>query len=125
MSDKDILSLICGILKNGTNELIYKRKVESQMWKTIMVTRGETGKINWKIEFYICVCSVTQSCLTLCGSMDCSLPGFSVHGDSPDKNIGWIVMPSSRGSSQPRDQTQVLCTAGGFSTFRATGEAQE
>ena len=26
-----------------------------------------------------------------------SLPGFSVHGDSPDKNIGWVVMPSSRG----------------------------
>ena len=31
---------------------------------------------------------VTQSCLTLCNPMDYSLPGFSVHGDSPDKNIG-------------------------------------
>ena len=31
---------------------------------------------------------VAQSCLTLCDLMDCSLPGSSVHGDSPGKNIG-------------------------------------
>ena len=29
------------------------------------------------------LCLVTQSCLTLCGPMDYSLPGSSVHGDSP------------------------------------------
>ena len=29
---------------------------------------------------------VAQSCLTLCDPMDCSLPGSSVYGDSPDKN---------------------------------------
>ena len=29
-----------------------------------------------------------QSCLTLCDPMDCSLPGSSVHGDSPGKNTG-------------------------------------
>ena len=33
-------------------------------------------------------CLVAQSCLTLCDPMDCSLPGFSVHGDSPGKYIG-------------------------------------
>ena len=105
MSDKDILSLICGILKNGTNELIYKRKVESQMWKTIMVTRGETGKINWKIEFYICVCSVTQSCLTLCGSMDYSLPGSSVYGIFQARILEQVAISYSMGSSHPKDQT--------------------
>ena len=31
---------------------------------------------------------VTQSCPTLCNPMDCSLPGSSVHGDSPGKNTG-------------------------------------
>ena len=31
---------------------------------------------------------LTQLCLTLCDPMDCSLPGSSVHGDSPSKNIG-------------------------------------
>ena len=34
------------------------------------------------------VCLVTQSCLTVCNPMDCSPPGFSVHGDSPGKNAG-------------------------------------
>ena len=32
------------------------------------------------------LCLVAQSCLTLCNRIDCSLPGFSVHGDSPGKN---------------------------------------
>ena len=32
------------------------------------------------------VCLVTQLCPTLCNSIDCSLSGFSVHGDSPGKN---------------------------------------
>ena len=34
------------------------------------------------------LCLVTQSCPILCDRMDCSPPGFSVHGDSPGKNIG-------------------------------------
>ena len=32
------------------------------------------------------MCLVTQSCPTLCDPMDCSLPGSSVHADSPGKN---------------------------------------
>ena len=32
--------------------------------------------------------SESQSCLTFCNPMDCSLPGSSVHGDSPGKNTG-------------------------------------
>ena len=35
-----------------------------------------------------CVCSVVQSCLILCDRMDCSLPGWSVRGDSLGKNTG-------------------------------------
>ena len=31
------------------------------------------------IEYRVCCCSVTQSCLTLCHPMDCSLPALSVH----------------------------------------------
>ena len=34
------------------------------------------------------LCLVDQLCPTLCDPMDCSLPGSSIHGDSPDKNIG-------------------------------------
>ena len=32
------------------------------------------------------MCLISQSCLTLCNPMDCSLPSTSVHGDSPGKN---------------------------------------
>ena len=36
----------------------------------------------------LCVYLVTQSCLTLCNPMDCSLSGSSVNGDSPSRNTG-------------------------------------
>ena len=44
-----------------------------------------------------------QLCLTFCNPMDCSLPGSSVHGILQARILEWIAMPSSRGSSQPRD----------------------
>ena len=48
-----------------------------------------------------------QSCLTLCIPMDCSLPGSSVHGILQARILEWVAVPSSRGSSRPRDQTCV------------------
>ena len=39
--------------------------------------------------------------------------------------LEWVAMPSSRGSSQPRDWTQVSGMAGGFFTILATREVQE
>ena len=36
----------------------------------------------------VCVCLVTQSCPTLCDTMDFKPPGSSVHGDSSGKNTG-------------------------------------
>ena len=39
--------------------------------------------------------------------MDCSLPGSSVHGILQARILEWVAIPSSRGSSQPGDQTQV------------------
>ena len=50
---------------------------------------------------------VTQSCLTLCNSTNCSLPGSSVHGILQARVVDWVAIPFSRGSSLPRDQTQV------------------
>ena len=50
-----------------------------------------------------------QLCLTLCSPMDCSPPGSSVHGKSclQARLLGWVAMPSSRGSSAPRHWTHV------------------
>ena len=49
--------------------------------------------------------SVAQLCLTLRDSMDCSLPGSSVHGLSWARILKWVAMLSSGESSQPRNQT--------------------
>ena len=53
------------------------------------------------------VCEFIQSCLTLCDPMDCSPPGSSVHSILQARILEWVVMPSSRGSSRPRDWTHV------------------
>ena len=45
--------------------------------------------------------------------------------DSPGQNTGGVAVPFSKGSSQPRDQTQVSHSVGGFFTIWATGETQE
>ena len=39
---------------------------------------------------------VTQWCLTLCDSMDCNRPGFSVHGILQAKILEWVDIPFSR-----------------------------
>ena len=41
--------------------------------------------------------------------MDCSTPGFSVHGFLQARILEWISMSFSRGSSRPRDRTYVSC----------------
>ena len=52
----------------------------------------------------------TQLCLALCSPMDCSLPGSCFHGIFQARILKWVTMPSSRRSSQPRDQTpHLLC----------------
>ena len=62
------------------------------------------------------LCLVAQSCLTFCDPIYCSPPGASVHGIFQARMLEWVAMPSSRGSSQPRDPTEVSCIAGGFFT---------
>ena len=64
-----------------------------------------------------CMWLFTQLCPILCDAMDCSLPGSSVHGILQARILEWVAMPSSRGSSQPRDRTQVSHVGGGFFTI--------
>ena len=50
---------------------------------------------------------VAQSCPTLFNPMDCSLPRSSIHGIFQARVLEWVVISFSRGSSRPRDWTQV------------------
>ena len=67
---------------------------------------------------------VVQSCRTVCDRMDYSVEGSSVHGILQARILKWVVVPFSRGSSQPRDRTWVSCIAGRFFTIWATRETQ-
>ena len=53
---------------------------------------------------YACVLSRVQ---LFCNPMDCSPPGSSVYGILQARTLAWVVIPFSRGSSQPRDWTRV------------------
>ena len=55
---------------------------------------------------FVCVCSVMSDSLQPHGLL--SLPGSSVHGIS-QATLEWVAISSSRGSSQPRDQTHFSC----------------
>ena len=73
--------------------------------------------LNWKEiqergDICMHACSITQSCPTLCNTMDCSLLGSSIHGIFQARILEWIAISFSRGSAQPRDQTQVSHIAG-------------
>ena len=67
----------------------------------------------WKVK-------VAQLCPTLCDPMD-----YTVHGILQARILERVAFPFSRGSSQPRDWTQVSCIAIEFFTSWATREAQE
>ena len=58
-------------------------------------------------------------CLTLCNPMD-----YTVHEILQTRILEWVAFPFPRGSSQPRDQTQVSCIAAEFLTSCTTKEAR-
>ena len=74
------------------------------------------------------VCVHTQSCMTFCKPMDCSLLGSSLHGIFQARILEWIATSYSRGSSQPRDWTRVSCiscTCRWILHHQGTSEVQE
>ena len=88
-----------------------KQDVRSHSWK--------------KTDFpsLYCWSEVAQSCPTLCDPVDCSPPGFSVHGILQARILEWVAISFSRESSRPRDRTQVSCIGGRRFNLWATREA--
>ena len=72
-----------------------------------------------KCDVFIVVL-VTQSCLTLCNSLDCNLPGSSFHGIFQARILEWVATPFFRGSSRLRNWIRVSCISGRFFTSWAT-----
>ena len=103
-----------------------KKRSQSQWAKgRIIQLNAEFQKIARREKKKWSESEVTQSCLTLCNPIGCSPPGSSVHGILQARVLEWVAIPFSRGSSWPRDWTQVSCIAGKFFTVWAIKEAQE
>ena len=77
----------------------------------------DSPHIHLRLQQHVCACEsevkvqAAQSCLTLCDPMY-----YTVHGILQARILEWVALPFSRGSSQPRDQTQVSRIAGRFFT---------
>ena len=85
-------------------------------------TRDQIANIHCFLVLFFWNVLVAQSCQTLCNPKDCSLPVSSVCGISQARILQWVAISFSRGSSQPRDQTQVSYIAGRHFTVRAPGK---
>ena len=72
-------------------------------------TSPPSHPVKWKLGLsaWLRTCSVAQSCPTLCHPTDCSRLGSSVRGILQARILEGVAMPSSRGSSPPRDRTHV------------------
>ena len=94
----------------------------SAFWRVFIINGcWILSKTSW-LTLYCCAgdwyVKVAQSCLTFCEHMY-----YTVHGILQARILEWVAFPFSRGSSQPRDWTQVSHTTGGFFTIWATKEA--
>ena len=78
-------------------------------WLPTFAVQSPIMKRKSPLVLFIVMFSVAQLWPTVWDPMDCSLSGSSVHGISQARIPGWVAISSSRGSSQPWDQTWVSC----------------
>ena len=96
---------------------------------TILNKVSQKDKDEYRVLSLICrifksESEVVQSCPTLCNPLDCSLLGFSVHGLPQARILEWVTISFSRGSSRPRDWTQVSHIGGRHFNLWAPREAK-
>ena len=72
---------------------------------------NSTNGALWCVDGEKVKVKVAQACATFCDPMDYTVPGILQAGI-----LAWVAFPFSRGSSEPRDQTQVSHIAGEFFT---------
>ena len=94
----------------GTGRIAVKKKISQNLYyQSFYSSQGSDIIKGKKVKV-----KVAQSCPTLCHPLDCLWN--SVHGILQAKILESVAFPFSRGSSQPRDQTQVSCIAARFFT---------
>ena len=77
--------------------------------------------LSLQLYTFVCVCVLNSSTVSdLYDPMDCSLPDSLVYEIFHTRTVEWVAISFSRGSSQPRDRTQVSCIEGRRFTIWAT-----
>ena len=89
--------------------------LDGSLCMTLCLPTIECHEVRWG--------EVAQSCPILCDPVDCNLLGFSVHGILQARILEWIAISFSRGSSRPRDWTQLSHIGGRRFNLWATREA--
>ena len=79
----------------------------TNVWRPCLLG-GEDGRSR---EWLSTGLDCAQLYLTLCDPLDCSPPDSSVHVILQARILEWVAISSPRGSSQPRDRTQVSCVS--------------
>ena len=100
-----MILLICRNVKGVQMNLSIKQKWSYRCRKQTYVDQ-KVEKVKVK----------SLSHVQLCDPMDCGLQDSSIHGVFQARELEWVAISFSRGSSQPRDQTCVSCIAGRFFT---------
>ena len=91
-------------LRSASPDTPWARPHMKRGIQTFSPSQEESGLLSGSASTSL-MCLCAQSCPTHCGHVDCSPPGSSVHGILQARIVGWVAISSSRGYSQPRDQT--------------------
>ena len=111
-----MISLICGIWKNGANEPIYKTEIESWMvtydYQGGKAGRDKLGAWDWHIHTTATASTTKslQSCPALCDPIDGSPPGSAVPGILQARTLEWVAISfSNAGKWKSESEVAQLC----------------
>ena len=110
--------------KSNVKRCVHAQVPPLPLWGTRLLLQVPVSSL-WirASEQYVIHAQALRHVRLLAALMDCSPPGSSVHGIFQVRILEWVAYPFSRGSSWPRDRTQVSHIAGRFFTIWATREA--
>ena len=115
-----------GLLLNRASSFVLFWGADSKI-KSVCKKLSSCGLIICAFFFantMLSCCSLLSHLWFLFDSIDCSLPGSSVHGISQARTLDWVAISFSGGSSQPRDQTHLSCIGRRIFNHWATREVQ-
>ena len=99
----------------------WMEEIKIQQLSVASDTKGESGNL-YTLGVFILLLQLQTETIH---SWKLKVKATAVHGILQARIPEWVAFPFSRGSSQPRDRTQVSHIAGGFFTSSATWEAPE